>query len=197
MPDKAAHNIQRRVKKVIVNLVILGWLGGTLWLLWFYLVAPGIELHKTSDPVTPFMQTSITNVKEFVGDIGDRITGAIGGITTSIQSSTSTDVDDYAAKFNAYRVSNGLPALVFTPALNRIATLRLPEVQVEFSHHSVGGYNANLGENVVGDGGFLPNDYALSLWKSSPGHNANMLNRDYRRTGYASKDGYAVQVFAW
>lgn len=105
-------------------------------------------------------------------------------------------VDSYAGIFNQYRQGKGLEPLVFTDDLNRIAVLRLAEIQKDFSHASVGGYNRHLGENIAMSTGYLSNAEALKMWENSPGHNANMLDSDYKYTGYALGNGYAAQVFA-
>jgi len=102
----------------------------------------------------------------------------------------------YVGIFNQYRQGNGLEPLVFTDDLNRIAVLRLAEIQKDFSHASAGGYNRHLGENIAMSTGYLSNKQALKMWENSPGHNANMLDSDYKYTGYALENGYAVQVFA-
>jgi len=105
-------------------------------------------------------------------------------------------VDSYVGIFNQYRQGNGLEPLVFTDDLNRIAVLRLAEIQKDFSHASAGGHNRHLGENIAMSTGYLSNAEALKMWENSPGHNANMLDSDYKYTGYALENGYAVQVFA-
>ena len=107
----------------------------------------------------------------------------------------STSVDDYAVEFNQYRQSNGLYPLEFTDDLNRIAALRLPEIQISFSHDGIKKYRLAENLNMISFGP-LSNRDALSSWKGSPSHNANMLDADYRFTGYANGRGYAVQVFS-
>jgi len=116
-------------------------------------------------------------------------------VVTQVEGLYSTDTSDYADKYNAYRQSKGLQPLLFTDDLNRLARLRLEELRRNFSHTSAGGYNSHLAENIGMSTGSLSNSGALSMWKGSPGHNANMLDRDYRYTGYACGGGYAVQLF--
>ncbi len=103
------------------------------------------------------------------------------------------DVNDYAARFNAYRQSKGFTPLIFTNDLNKNAALRLSELQTNYSHNSAGQYNLHLAENIVM--GTYNNQDSLVCWKNSPGHNANMLNSTYKYTGYAAGNGYAVQLF--
>ena len=77
-----------------------------------------------------------------------------------------------------------------------MAELRLREIQASYNHDSAGDYNRHLAENIgMISFGVLSNDDALNMWKSSPGHNANMLDPNYRYTGYANGGGYAVQLF--
>jgi hypothetical protein len=107
----------------------------------------------------------------------------------------NTDTSDYISRFNEYRQSQGCAPLTFTDNLNHIAELRLAEIQENFSHYSPGHHNLLLGENIAQ--GVYSNSDALTCWKNSPGHNANMLNTDYRYTGYAAGGGCAVQVFSY
>jgi len=108
-----------------------------------------------------------------------------------------TGITDYADMLNNYRLSHGLAPLVFTDDLNRIAELRLGEIQKDYGHSSAGGYNHHLSENInMVSFGPLSNNIAFASWKSSPGHNANMLDPRNRYTGYAIGGGCAVQVFS-
>jgi len=98
--------------------------------------------------------------------------------------------------FNDYRQAHGLSALIFTDDLNRMAELRLAEIQINYNHSSAGNYNRHLAENInMISFGPLSDGDAFSSWKSSPGHNANMLDPNYRYTGYANGGGYAIQLF--
>ncbi len=106
-----------------------------------------------------------------------------------------TSIEDYAVKFNQYRQSESLTPLEFTDDLNQLAELRLKELYTDFSHHSKGNYNEHLAENIAMSTGFLSNSDALVMWQNSPLHNANMLDRGYKYTGYAIGNGYAVQLF--
>jgi len=103
----------------------------------------------------------------------------------------------YNILYNHFREEYNLEPLVFTDDLNRVAALRLKEIKRDFSHDSLGNYNEHLGENIaMQTGGLLSDFQALNLWENSPGHRANMLEADYRYTGYANDGGYAVQVFS-
>ncbi len=97
--------------------------------------------------------------------------------------------------FNEYRQSYGLSVLTFTDDLNKRASLRLSELELDYSHNSLGNYNLHLAENIVRASYTLDNNEAFLSWKNSPGHNANMLDPSYKYTGYAIGGGYAVQLF--
>lgn len=129
--------------------------------------------------------TTQTTTQSFIEKFPDKIGEFI---------SPSTELSDYVTRFNEYRKSQGCAPLTFTEDLNRIAALRLIEIQEYFSHYSKGNYGQHLGENIVM--GIYSNQAALECWQESPGHNANMLDRSYKYTGYAIGGGYAVQVFS-
>ena len=89
-----------------------------------------------------------------------------------------------------------MSTLIFTDDLNKVAELRAGEIRTDFSHHSLGGYNLDLGENIAMQTFFLSDLGAFNLWCNSPGHRANMLDDSYEYTGYANRHGYAVQLFS-
>lgn len=98
--------------------------------------------------------------------------------------------------FNTFREANALQPLVFTDDLNRVATLRLGEIKVNFRHESIGEYNLHLGENIAMRTGYLSDSQAFAMWENSFGHKANMVDSSYQYTGYANGNGYAIQVFS-
>ncbi len=105
-------------------------------------------------------------------------------------------VDGFAVLFNEHRQSYGLSVLTFTDDLNKRASLRLSELELDYSHNSLGNYNLHLAENINWASYTLDNNEVFLSWKASPGHNANMLNASYKYTGYAIGGGYAVQLFS-
>ena len=132
--------------------------------------------------------TATESIRDFTEDTGDAI--------TELGFSSVIEVANYESLFNEYRQSYGLNILMFTDDLNRIAELRLREIQVNYSHNSAGGYGRHLAENIcMISFGFLSDQGAFGSWKGSFGHNANMLDSSYKYTGYANGGGYAVQVF--
>jgi uncharacterized protein YkwD len=99
---------------------------------------------------------------------------------------------------NEYRVTNGLSQLSVNVALTQATNWMSQDMAAKdyFSHtDSLGhdpfermdafGYNYNTwkGENLAAGGDTA--EWALDLWKNSPGHNANMLNPNFKVIGIA------------
>jgi len=103
---------------------------------------------------------------------------------------------EYIALFNNFRKEQGLPPLIANPQLNELATKRAIEISQpgNFSHAGIKAYN--LGENIAMTAYSSDSPSTLvNLWATSPGHRANMLDRQYRSTGFAKNGRYAVQLF--
>lgn len=98
----------------------------------------------------------------------------------------------YQTIFNEYRNGHGLDPLTFTDDLNRIAVMRLKEIKNDFSHDSLGHYNYLLAENIAR--GISNSSSALNGWDNSIYHRQNMQG-NFKYTGYAFENGYAVQLF--
>lgn len=103
----------------------------------------------------------------------------------------------YMKKLNDYRVSKSLGLVKEDEKLNKLALLRAQEELDQFintgkgDHKSPGGYNKSLGENLnlsyysLGIEKGDVNENSLTRWINSPGHNANLLNKDCNKGGYA------------
>ena len=103
----------------------------------------------------------------------------------------------FMKKLNDYRASKSIGVVKEDEKLNKLALLRAQEEVEKFintgdgDHNSPGGYNNSLGENlalsyysvgiVKGD----VNEDSLTRWIKSPGHKANLLNKDCKKGGYA------------
>lgn len=103
----------------------------------------------------------------------------------------------YMKKLNDYRTTKSLKSVKEDEKLNKLALLRAQEELDQFintgkgDHNSPGAYNKSLGENLTlsyyslgikkGD----VNENSLTRWINSPGHNANLLNKDCKNGGYA------------
>lgn len=129
---------------------------------------------------------------------------------------------------NQYRVEMGRKPLVWSDNLAKLARLRVTagcDAQMTHDIAEVGGMplptavncgwtqKTVFGENIVGKASSTKQDWArragelLTLWKNSPGHNANMLEEDYKYGGMAIVTGdnafgrnmtgaWALQLFA-
>lgn len=111
----------------------------------------------------------------------------------------------FLAEINAYRKANGLGSLTFSRSLGAAAAFHSDYMAAtdDVDHSLKGdmpwsqnildfGYPAGqgMGENVLA--GRQSASGAIALWKTSPGHNANMLNPKWRAIGIGrsvNKDG--------
>ena len=114
-----------------------------------------------------------------------------------INVNSAGDSKVFIKKLNDYRTSKSIGVVKEDEKLNKLALLRAQEEVEKFintgdgDHNSPGGYNNSLGENlalsyysvgiVKGD----VNEDSLTRWIKSPGHNANLLNKDCKKGGYA------------
>lgn len=103
---------------------------------------------------------------------------------------------------NDYRAQHGLSKLVFTPQLGASAEHHSAEMaKYDYFSHTLRngvtwsqnmrnhGYTRNTyrGENIAAGSSTAANTFLQ--WKNSPGHNANMLNPNYRAIGIGRKIG--------
>jgi uncharacterized protein YkwD len=136
------------------------------------------------------------------------ITVAAGAIAAAAQpapitASTTLDAEEqlFVSLINQYRQQNGLNTLSIDTSLQNAAEWMSTDMGVNnyFSHtDSLGrdpfvrmnafGYNYNTwkGENIAA--GTSSAQVAFNLWKGSSGHNANMLNPNYKVMGIARDD---------
>lgn len=137
---------------------------------------------------------------------------SLGGLTLSSPSKVEAglwvpDANECAflKEINAYRKSKGLGALTFSRSLGAAADNHSAYMaKTDDVDHSLKGglswsqniYNygyptgQGIGENVLA--GRQSASGALGLWKTSPGHNANMLNPKWKAIGIGrvvNKDG--------
>ncbi|MGY6549708.1 MAG: CAP domain-containing protein [Roseinatronobacter sp.] len=111
---------------------------------------------------------------------------------------------------NAERARARLPQMVHSPVLSRMAQAHACDMARRgfFGHTSPDGGNladrarqaglrgrCYLGENIAQ--GQRDLSRVIADWMRSPGHRANILNRDYRQVGFGYATGARwVQVFA-
>ena len=114
-----------------------------------------------------------------------------------VPASASTETDQVYSQVNSIRASQGLQALQLNSTLNAAATawadkLAGGEKGPNGDHHS--GYteaDKAIGENVyIGSGEATG---AVTAWRTSPGHLANILNAGYTETGI----GYNAAGHTW
>ena len=117
---------------------------------------------------------------------------------------------------NANRVANGLPPLVWAAELCAMARAHSENMVRRgfFSHEAPDGSRMTdraraagivhfkaLGENIAYNQGFEdPGGFAVDHWMLSPGHRANILNREFQQSAigvFVDKDGtvYLTQEF--
>jgi len=113
-------------------------------------------------------------------------------------SACSSDLDseksNFLALINQYRQDNGVAPLKISSALTTAAQLHSEDMAAHnyFSHDSLDGrtpidrmraagynYNTYYGENIAAGTSLYTAQSVFNAWKSSPGHNANMLNPDF------------------
>lgn len=141
------------------------------------------------------------------------IVAALAAIAPSVQDIPSTyagpdcnanntidpQEDRFLELINDYRADNGLNPLVMSDTLNQAAAWKSRHMATHdyFSHEDEGtnrdfvqrlrdcGYTANtwLAENIAAGNDTAAETFAQ--WRSSPGHNANMLNPDLVAIGIA------------
>lgn len=138
-----------------------------------------------------------------------------------IDSNNSSESQDINSRFltliNNYRTSQGAGILSTNNLLNQAADIRSREITNSFSHTRPNGqsfssvlaevnfneYNV-AGENLVlftaGGSSQEIAQRAFDLWRNSPGHNNNMLDRDFTITGISFRivgnEVYATNLFA-
>ena len=100
-----------------------------------------------------------------------------------------------AAELNAYRASKGLKPVRLDPALAAMAERQAKAMASagQLSHDVGGGFASRLGASGIGaseagenlGGGYLSLDQAMTGWRHSPEHDANLLMANATRFGIA------------
>jgi uncharacterized protein YkwD len=147
------------------------------------------------------------------GSLTDSETVAITVTDTAVTvtGADSIDADELAFynQINEYRVASGLQPLVLSTKLTAASASwsRFMAAENVFYHDPSWvtrirntGYSAStsLGENIyMGTNYYGSSNYAFLGWKNSPGHNANMLNANFRAIGIGKAYSSARNAYYW
>lgn len=137
-------------------------------------------------------------------------TGVLGESVTSTDAPACVDAGEPATAMhlamyealNEYRLANGLPALIYSKTLEAAADAQVVDLWQRsfFAHINPDGLNPGqravaagfcheyVGENLAAGQSTL--EKAMTAWRNSPGHNANMLQSAYVYVGVS----YSVDV---
>ena len=96
---------------------------------------------------------------------------------------------DLVERVNQYRIANGLKALIIDPVLKLRARRHCAWMANNGSmiHSNEGAENIAMGQPTV--------EHVLQSWKNSSGHNANLLNPNYTKTGMVGYVAPSGSVF--
>lgn len=114
-------------------------------------------------------------------------------LATMLVRAATADAEDMAALISQYRREHGLPAVKIDPQLTAVAEHQAQamaksgimdhSVAGPFASRIAGAHTDSAGENIAA--GTKTWTDTLRLWKSSPGHNANLLLSDADSLGVA------------
>ncbi len=136
----------------------------------------------------------------FAAGVGLARTSPASALTNCTVSDFSLDTTEqqFLTLINSYRAQNGRGALTVSTNLNRAAHWMGNDLGVNryFSHTDSLGrspsqraldcdYPAGAGENLAAGTNWTTAQAAFDAWRNSSGHNANMLNANYRQIGIA------------
>lgn len=116
---------------------------------------------------------------------------------TSLNSSYGISADLILSKVGNYRVVNGLNTLTRSQSLCMVASTRLSEVKINFSHDGFVAQrfcdvNCYLGENLARY--YKSEQSTFEGWMNSPSHNDLMLKPVYRYGCVATNGQYTVLI---
>ena len=137
----------------------------------------------TADPRTPRLQRSLASLLTVLAVVATSL--VVGGLTAAPASATSVE-DVFTQKLNQARTSRGIPRLTTRDSLVRVAREQAREMasRNRLYHNpdlatDVSNYRW-VGENV----GYGPDALTVHVaFMRSPGHKANILERDYKEVG--------------
>jgi uncharacterized protein YkwD len=146
-----------------------------------------------------------------------RVFAPVTSVTASPSLGEANEIERRAFEStNAVRLQNGLAALVWEPALCRMARIHSENMvrHSYFAHESPDGARLKdrahaagiahfrvLGENIAYNQGYDdPGGFAVERWMISPGHRANILSNEFEHSAigsFVAPDGtvYLTQEF--
>ena len=158
---------------------------------WLFLALAGLVVASVAVLVLP-LSVSPTSAQA-VGHPAASLSPAAGQ-----QLLLDSEEQTFVALINEYRAENGVPSLNLSPTLNSAAHWmsedmaandhidhtdslgrNLPQRMADLGY----GYDTWKGENLAA--GSASATYTFELWRDSPAHNSNMLNRDFVVMGVA------------
>lgn len=128
--------------------------------------------------------------------IADRTTPqALAAGDCTVDATMDSEEQAFLVLINNYRAQNNLPPLVASYMLTKASAWKSKDLGTNnyFAHDDLSrtwvqrvrdcgyGFNTYLGENIAA--GYTTAQQVFDGWKSSPGHNANMLGANYASIG--------------
>lgn len=204
----------KRARKRLIILVVLAAAGGLLcWYIWPYL--PSLTALLVRGPAALYNSAEQFATKEVAKDVS--LPPPLRNETPAAAPAPKLTTSGIILNTNNQRKLNGgLPALSENTTLDAIATARAADMfqKQYFAHVAPDGGNVEtvartlgyeylaIGENIA-LGVFAGDADLVDAWMASPGHRANILNKQYTQIGVAAREGVfdgrktwiAVQIF--
>lgn len=174
---------------------------------WYYLYSNGIMAANTwiGNYYVDASGRWVSTKSDYTVDLGDGKTTTVNGFYDASYE------EQVVALVNEYRVANGRNPLTVLPVMETGVDIRGYEIAYLTEHTRPNGTSCftvlegngfiKWGENIAA--GQLTPEAVMETWKNSPGHNANMLNPNWKYIGvscFQSNTGiygiYWVQLFA-
>ena len=151
----------------------------------------------TYGSAVPRVDVSENKQEEYIVDLGNKQ-------TTTVKGCFNTAYEDEVIRLvNEYRAENGLNPLEKQTILSDNTDIRGYEISNLFSHTRPNGLSCfsvldncgywGMGENIAV--GQRTPEAVMNAWKNSPGHNANMLNPNWKYIGvstFQTNTGYGI-----
>lgn len=121
---------------------------------------------------------------------------AVGSSGMTYQDVSGGLRDGIVREIDGYRVSRGLGTLAPDAALDREAQAWAEHLAARDAvYHNTALLNRGFGENIVAAGTHCGAVCLVDLWKNSPGHHENLVDRGYRSAGMGIAYSAGGKVF--